>query len=119
MTVEEHIAESRDSALTADRLYNEGRGLQGAEIIWCSVKHAINAIAVQRGWRHATYGQKRSVVRGLENEGNQDLADELERARLLHVHSDNGFLSDHTVAELRAGAARLTQRLLAMAAPNG
>jgi hypothetical protein len=73
MTPEEHILESRDSALTADRLFSENKELQGAEITWCSIKHAVNAIGVQRGWKHSTYGQKREVIRRLEQAGHNNL----------------------------------------------
>lgn len=117
MTSEEHIAESRDSAQTAERLYRENRPLQGAEITWRSVKHAINAIGVQRGLRYHSYQQKKWIVRLLQREeGHLDLEDQLGQARRLHVDSDHGLLDAQQVAEARAVTAVLVERLLAIAA---
>ncbi len=115
MTPEEHIAESRDSALTAECLYRKNRPLQGAEITWCSVKHAINAIGVQRGLKHGAYRQKLQIVKLLENEGYADLQDPLDLARRLHVNSDQGFLKPQEIVEYREASATLTERLLAIA----
>ena len=117
MTAEEHIAESRDSAQTAERLYQENRPLQGAEITWCSVKHAINAIGVQRGLGYENYQQKKWIVRSLQREeGHLDLEDQLGQARRLHVDSDHGLLDARQIAEARAVTAVLMERLLAIAA---
>lgn len=116
MTAEEHIAESRDSAQTAERLYRENRPLQGAEITWCSVKHAINAIGIQRGLRYHSYQQKKGIVRSLQREeGHTGLELQLGQARLLHVDSDHGLLDAQQVADARAVTAVLTERLLAIA----
>ena len=115
MTPEEHIAESVDSALTAERLFSENKPLQGAEIIWCSVKHAINAIGVQRGWGYGSYRQKKNIVKWLEDEGHGDLLNPLGTARRLHVHSDSGFLSTRQISEHREEVALLLERLLAIA----
>ncbi len=116
MTAEEHIAESRDSARTAERLYRENRPLQGAEITWCSVKHAINAIGIQRGLRYHSYQQKKWIVRSLQREeGHTGLELQLGQARLLHVDSDHGLLDAQQVADARAVTAVLTERLLAIA----
>ena len=115
LTPEEHIAESKDAALTADRLFNENRPLQGAEMIWCSVKHAINAIAVQRGWRFSNYGQKKEVVRQMEMSGYPDLLKLLSNTQRLHAHSDSGFLETGDVEESRELAAVLRVRLIAIA----
>ena len=115
LTPEEHIAESRDAALTADRLFDEGRPLQGAELIWCSVKHAINAIAVQRGWRFSNYGQKKEVVRQIETAGHPDLLKQLSSTQRLHAHSDSRFLEMSDVDESRELAAVLRERLLTIA----
>ena len=118
MTPEEHIAESLDSALTAERLYNENRPLQGAEITWCSVKHAINAIGMMRGWRYGTYGQKARVIGSLESEGHAGLYDLLDLARRLHTDSDHGYLSAREIEEYRRASAVLTERLLEIARDN-
>ena len=116
MTAQEHCAEARDSAQTADRLFNENRPLQAAEIAWCSVKHAINAVAILRGWRHSTYGHKKQVIERLEAEGYADAMDLLSTARRLHIHSDNGILlNDAAISQSRSDIAGFTQRLLAIA----
>ena len=115
MTPEEHIAESLDSALTAERLYNENRPLQGAEITWCSVKHAINAIGVRRGWRYGTFGQKIRVIERLEREGHDDLNSLLDLARRLHTDSDHGYLNGWEIEEYRRASAYLVKRLLEIA----
>ena len=115
MTPEEHIAESRDSATTAVRLYDEGRPLQGAEITWCSVKHAINAIGVQRGMRYGTYRQKEGIVRVLEESGHGNLEYFLRLTRRLHTDSDHGYLSRDQIAQCREASALLTQILLGIA----
>ena len=116
MTPEEHIVESRDAARTAERLYGENRPLQGAEITWCSVKHAINAIGAQRGLRYDIYQQKKQIVRSLQREGGHTgLELQLVQARRLHADSDRGFMDAQQVAEARAVTAVLTERLLAIA----
>ena len=115
MTAEEHIAESLDSAQTAERLYNENRPLQAAEIVWCSVKHAINAIAVRRGWRYGSYGQKKVVIERLESEGFVGLYRLLNLARRLHTDSDHGYLSLQQIEEYRRASALLNERLLEIA----
>ncbi len=116
MTAEEHIAESLDSTQTAERLYRENRPLQGAEITWCSVKHAINAIGLQRGLRYDSYQLKKRIVRLLQREeGHLDLEEQLGQARRLHVDSDHGLLNAQQVAEARAVTAVLTERLLTIA----
>lgn len=116
MTAQEHCAEARDSAQTAERLFHENRPLQAAEIVWCSVKHAINAVAMRRGWRHSTYGQKKQVIERLEAEGFVDADRLLRNARRLHIHSDSGLLLDAAgVAYSRHESATLIERLLAMA----
>ena len=107
--------ESRDSLRTAERLYSEGRPLQGAEITWCSVKHAINAIGVQRGWRFSTYGQKLSVIKYLEAEGHQSLLQLLAFARRLHTDSDHGYLGPREIEEYRQASFQLTESLLLIA----
>ena len=115
MTPEEHIAEARDAALTAERLYGENRPLQGAEITWCSVKHAINAIGVQRGLRYNSYQQKKQIVRSLQREeGHTGLEPQLGKARLLHADSDHGLLDAQQIAEARAITALLLNRLLSI-----
>lgn len=119
MMPEEHIAEARDSALTADRLFQEDKHLQGAEITWCSVKHAINAIAVQRGWKFNTYAQKRLIVAQIELTGYDDLLEQLEIVRMLHVYSDTGVMRRYTISDARTAAAVLSQRLLAIAESGG
>lgn len=120
MTSEEHLAESRDAALTAGRLYGEGRSLQGAEITWCSVKHAINAIGLQRGWRYNSYRQKRDIVIWLEREeGYADLGLQLTYSRRLHVDSDHGLMDAQQVSEARQITSILTRRLWEIAAPAG
>lgn len=113
----DHIAEARDSAQTAERLFSEGRDLQAMEIVWCSVKHAVNAVAVLRGWRHATYGHKKGVIERLEkDEGHPDLIRLLAIARNLHIHSDNGALLDAAgVTQSRRESATLVERLLSIA----
>ncbi len=116
MTPEEHILESHDSLLTAERLYREGRPLQGAEIIWCSVKHTINAIGMRRGWRFGTYGQKVSVIRSLEMDGHQGLQQLLAFARRLHTDSDHGVLNVEEIEEYRSASIILMERLLRIAA---
>ena len=118
MTPEEHIAESRDSAQTAERLFEEGRPLQGAEIVWCSVKHAINAIGLQQGWLYDTYRQKKSIVKRLESEDQHNLLDLLAAARRLHIDSDHGILNTQEVKEYRDSAAVLTEQLLTIAAQS-
>ena len=115
MTPEEHIAESKDSILTAERLYHENRPLQGAEIMWCSVKHAINAVGVRRGWRYGTYGQKRGIIIRLEAEGHSDLLDLLSAARRLHTDSDHGVLRVQEIAAHRSASVTLVERLLSIA----
>ena len=117
MNREEHIAEALDSAQTAERLFGEGRDLQAMEIVWCSVKHAVNAVAVLRGWRHATYGHKKGVVERLErDEGHSDLIRLLGTARRLHVHSDNGTALDGAgIIQSRQESAALVERLLIIA----
>ena len=116
LTVAEHIAEARDSALTAERLYGENRPLQGAEITWCSVKHAINAIGLAQGRRYGSYRQKKDIVIWLERqEGYADLVRQLDYARILHVDSDRGLLDRHQIAEARAITALLLNRLLSIA----
>lgn len=114
LTPEEHIAESKDAALTADRLFDESRLLQGAEMTWCSVKHAINAIAVRRGWRFSNYGQKKEVVRQMEIAGHRDLLKQLSSTQRLHAHSDSRFLEIGDVEESREIAAILRERLIAI-----
>ena len=116
LTVAQHIAEARDAALTAERLYGENRPLQGAEITWCSVKHAINAIGLAQGWRYGSYRQKKSIVTWLERqEGYTDLVWQLDYARRLHVDSDQGLLDARQIAEARSITAILLNRLLAVA----
>lgn len=116
MTAQEHCAEARDAAQTADRLFRENRPLQAAEIVWCSVKHAINAIAMLRGWRHSTYGHKKQVIERLEAEGYTDAMRSLRIARRLHIHSDNGILlDDAAISQSRGEIAGFTQRLLSIA----
>ena len=116
MTPEEHIAEARDAALTAERLYGENRPLQGAEITWCSVKHAINAIGVQRGLRYDSYQQKKQIVRALQREeGHTGLDLQLSQARRLHADSDHGLLDARQIAEARSVTALLLNRLLSIA----
>lgn len=116
MTAQEHCAEARDAAQTADRLFSENRPLQAAEIVWCSVKHAINAIAVLRGWRHSTFGHKKQVIERLEAEGYSDAERLLRTARRLHIHSDNGALLDAAgVIQARRESAILIERLLSIA----
>ena len=116
MTAQEHCAEARDSAQTAERLFHENRPLQAAEIVWCSVKHAINAVAMRRGWRHSTYGQKKQVIDRLEAEGYAGTARLLSNARRLHIHSDSGLLLDAAgVTHSRHESATLVERLLAIA----
>ena len=116
LTVAEHIAEARDSALTAERLYGENRPLQGAEITWCSVKHAINAIGLAQGRRYDSYRQKKSIVTWLERqEGYADLGRQLDYARRLHVDSDHGRLDAQQIAEARSITALLLNRLLSIA----
>ena len=116
MTAQEHCAEARDSAQTADRLFHENRPLQAAEIVWCSVKHAINAVGVLRGWRHSTYGQKKQVIERLETEGYAGTAQLLRTARRLHIHSDSGTLLNAAgVIHARHESATLIERLLAIA----
>ena len=116
LTVEEHIAEARDAALTAERLFSENRPLQGAEITWCSVKHAINAIGLRQGRRYDSYRQKKDIVIWLERqEGYAGLENQLNQARRLHADSDHGFMDAQQVAEARAVTAVLMERLLAVA----
>lgn len=115
MTAQEHCAEARDAAQTADRLFNEDRPLQAAEIVWCSVKHAINAVAVLRSWRHSTYGHKKQVIERLAAEGYSDATYLLNTARRLHIHSDNGILlDDAAIRQSRGEIAGFTQRLLSI-----
>lgn len=116
LTVAQHIAEARDAALTAERLYGENRPLQGAEITWCSVKHAINAIGLAQGRRYDSYRQKKAIVVWLERqEGYADLGRQLYYARLLHIDSDHGLLDAGQIAEARAITAILLNRLLSVA----
>ena len=115
MTPEEHIAESRDSANTAARLYNEGRPLQGAEITWCSVKHAINAIGVQKGMRFGTFRQKEGIVKVLEESGYGNLEYFLRLTRRLHTDSDHGYLNRDQIAQCREASTLLPQILLGIA----
>ena len=82
---------------------------------WCSVKHAINAIAVKRGWRFSNYGQKKEVVRQMEAAGHPDLLKQLSSTQRLHAHSDNRFLEIGDVEESRELAAALQERLIAIA----
>jgi hypothetical protein len=89
--------------------------MQGAEITWCSVKHAINAIGVQRGWSFGTYGQKLRVIKYLEAEGHQDLLQLLAFARRLHTDSDHGYLGTDAIEEYRQASFQLTERLLQIA----
>ena len=116
MTPQEHIAESIDSMATAERLYQENRPLQGAELTWCSVKHAINAIGLLRGWRYGTYGHKQDVIARLGAEGHRNLRELLFAARRLHTDSDHGVLTAPEVAAFRRDAAALVEQLLAIAA---
>ena len=119
MTPEEHLAESMDSAQTANRLYEEGRPLQGAEMTWCSVKHAINAVGARRGLSYGTFRQKRQIVSLLVAEGYEELLEDLASARRLHVDSDHGFLDAEQILQHRRKADSLCRALWAIFADAG
>ena len=69
---ENHVAMSKRFLDHAERELKRGRRLQASEKAWGAVAHALNAIAVQRGWRHGTHRIYYPMIRYLQKEYERD-----------------------------------------------
>ena len=68
MTVDEHVQTARGFLEAADREFEIGDELQGSEKMWGAARHAVAAVAQERGWDFGKHGAIRSAVRRLAAE---------------------------------------------------
>ena len=75
MTADEHVRTARSFLEQADREFEIGDELQGSEKMWGAARHAIAAVAQERGWDFGKHGAIRSAVRRLADEREDAMLD--------------------------------------------
>ncbi len=115
MTVDEHVRTARSFLEQADREFEIGDELQGSEKMWGAARHAIAAVAQERGWDFGKHGAIRAAVRRLADEREDAMLDAgFLAARQFHANFSHGFMLDDDIERGRVVVRRFVDQVLAL-----
>ena len=115
MTVDEHVRTARGFLEAADHEFEIGDELQGSEKMWGAARHAIAAVAQERGWDFGKHGAIGSAVRRLAAEREDDILDSgFLAARQFHANFSHGFMLEDDIERGRVIVRRFVDRVLAL-----
>ena len=115
MTVDEHARTARSFLEQADHEFEIGDELQGSEKMWGAARHAIAAVAQERGWDFGKHGAIRSAVRRLADEREDAMLDAgFLAARQFHANFSHGFMLEDDIERGRVIVRDSVDQLLAL-----
>jgi len=115
MTVDEHARTARSFLEQADREFEIGDELQGSEKMWGAARHAVAAVAQERGWDFGKHGAIRSAVRRLADEREDAMLDAgFLAARQFHANFSHGFMLEDDIERGRVIVRRFVDQVLAL-----
>ena len=115
MTVDEHVRTAQGFLDAADREFEIGDELQGSEKMWEAARHAVAAVAQERGWDFGKQGAIRSAVRRLAAEREDVMLDAgFLAARQFHANFSHGFMLEDDIERGRVIVRRFVDQVLAL-----
>ena len=115
MAVDEHVRTARSFLEQADREFEIGDELQGSEKMWGAARHAIAAVAQERGWDFGKHGAIRSAVRRLADEREDAMLDAgFLAARQFHANFSHGFMLEDDIERGRVIVRDFVDHVLAL-----
>ena len=115
MAVDEHVRTARSFLEQADREFEIGDELQGSEKMWGAARHAIAAVAQERGWDFGKHGAIRSAVRRLADEREDAMLDAgFLAARQFHANFSHGFMLEDDIERGRVIVRDFVDQVLAL-----
>ena len=119
MDYREHRQEARDFLRDLDEGRAAGRTLLLCEIHWGAATHSIRAYARWRGWRVGKSQRLQGLVDRIINDcGDVALETGFDKARMLHGHFYNGFLTSEQVSYNQSDVREFAERVLALLPPD-
>ena len=111
----EHWQEAAGFLRDLDEGRATGRILLLCEIHWGAATHSIRAYARWRGWRVGRSPRLRELVdRIIDDCGDVTLGTGFDKARMLHGHFYNGFLTAEQLSENQPDVRVFAERVLAL-----
>ena len=111
----EHRQEAAGFLRDIDEGRAAGRTLLLCEIHWGAATHSIRAYARWRGWRVGKSQRLRGLVDRIINDcGDVALETGFDKARMLHGHFYNGFLTAKQVSDNQSDVREFAERVLAL-----
>ena len=115
----EHWREATGFLRDIDEGRATGRTLLLCEIHWGAATHSIRAYARWRGWRVGRSPRLRELVdRIIGDCGDVALGTGFDKARMLHGHFYNGFLTAKQLSENQPDVRDFAERVLALLPPD-
>ena len=115
----EHRQEAAGFLRDIDEGRAAGRTLLLCEIHWGAATHSIRAYARWRGWRVGKSQRLRGLVDRIINDcGDFALETGFNKARMLHGHFYNGFLTAKQVSDNQSDVRDFAERVLALLPPD-
>ena len=97
----------------ADREFAAGDLLQASEKLWGAVSHALKAVCLQRGWRHAKYAHRRDAAQRLAAElGDSTLFRDFQIAQSCHANFYNDWMYAEDVDSARIHIRETVEKIL-------
>lgn len=99
----------------SDREFSDGDELNGAELLWGAVAHALIAVALEYGWHFDSHGALRNVAVRLEtSQERPQWRSDFSMAERFHTHFHHGRLTDRELVRDRPKVSRFVNRLLSL-----
>ncbi len=113
------IAERSQAALAflddAEREFAAGDARQASEKLWGAATDAITAVALERGWKHASHRDMKNAVQRLAVEpGNNYLDAQFAAVEKFHINFFHDALEDHQIEADKPIAHAFVHRTLAL-----
>ena len=111
----QHVSITRQFLVKSDREFAAGDELNGAELLWGAVAHALIAVAQEHGWHYDSHGALRNVAKQLaELHQRPQWFSELDTAENFHIHFYHGRLTNRQLSADRPKVGRFVNRLLSL-----
>lgn len=110
-----HVNISRRFLDKSNREFSDGDELNGAELLWGAVAHALIAVALEYGWHFDSHGALRNVAVRLEtSQERPQWRSDFSMAERFHTHFYHGRLTGRQIELDRPKVARFVNRLLSL-----
>ena len=111
----QHVNIARRFLDKSNREFANGDELNGAELLWGAVAHALIAVALEYGWHFDSHGALRNVAVQLEtSQERPQWRSDFSMAERFHTHFYHGRLTYRQIEVDRPKVARFVNRLFGL-----